>query len=522
MYFDANQLANDAVVSGYDICIVGAGAAGIAMAHRLIGCDKRILLISNGASSAAAQSPADESIYQGTLGPFMAKVDPRFLTRSRLRMYGGTTNHFDYWARPLDDADLKPRPGYRDASWPIGIGELNRFYPDANDSGQFGPFNYDDIDFWAKALRGEPFVPLPGDELQSAILHSQPDNSINHFQEHYGPALRAASNVSVLFGANVLRIETDDSRQSVKQLACASLDAAKANKRFTVQARSYVLAQGGIEVIRLLQLSGNLGDNAKGHLGRGFMVHPVISHAAEVTFARPVPIPVQDFFGGRHVSVPRRLTGNGEQAPQTGPSYYVENRADSCLLMAWGILVPKPSVLMAKGIGNFRLILRFQSATFASVDITWEQIPNENSRITLDPSTKDPIFAQPVVRLDWNMLEADKRTVREGLELGRQYLTARDGGVKFAITTDLSGGPDHWTVDGSNQRLQAGDHHMGAARMARTMDDGIVDANLRLHAVDNLDIASSAVFPTCGYANPTLTIVALALRLADHLVEIVV
>ena len=68
--------------------------------------------------------------------------------------------------------------------------------------------------------------------------------------------------------------------------------------------------------------------------------------------------------------------------------------------------------------------------------------------------------------------------------------------------------------------LETGDHHMGALRMSAASEDGIVDINSRLHSVDNLYIAGSAVFPSGGYANPTLTIVALALRLADHLIAV--
>jgi choline dehydrogenase-like flavoprotein len=107
-----------------------------------------------------------------------------------------------------------------------------------------------------------------------------------------------------------------------------------------------------------------------------------------------------------------------------------------------------------------------------------------------------------------------------GLDLVKDYLEAR-GGVNFRITTDLSGGPEHWTFDPNLRKkgnaLNPGDHHMGAFRMSTTAEDGIVDPNLKVHSVDNLFLAGCGVFPTAGYANPTLTIVALALRLADYL-----
>jgi choline dehydrogenase-like flavoprotein len=62
-------------------------------------------------------------------------------------------------------------------------------------------------------------------------------------------------------------------------------------------------------------------------------------------------------------------------------------------------------------------------------------------------------------------------------------------------------------------------HHVGTARMSVTPKDGVVDADLRVHGVENLYVASSATFPTSGLASPTPTIVALTVRLADHLKE---
>src|SRR5882672_8090922 len=127
MYLDANHIPNGTILGGYDICIVGAGAAGIAMAARLASTNKRVLVITTGDSTGrGVPSPSDQILYAGSVGSFMSRVDSAFLTRSRLRMYGGTTNHFGYWARPLDKADLVPRSGYRDAHWPIPLAELDR------------------------------------------------------------------------------------------------------------------------------------------------------------------------------------------------------------------------------------------------------------------------------------------------------------------------------------------------------------------------------------------------------------
>lgn len=525
MYFDANQLLNGATLAGFDICIVGAGAAGIALASRLNGSSLKVLVLSNGQPSdtGSTPDPIRESLYQGTLGPFMQQVDPLFITRSRLNMYGGTTNHFLFYAHPMDEWDLQPRPGYRTAAWPIGIEELNQYYPDANAFGNYGPFNYDDLAFWAKALHGRPFPPLPDDSLQNVIWHAQPNVSIYQFQTQFGSALQAAQNVTVVFNAQVLQIAATPGREHVTGLQCATIADDQPGVQFSVQAGCYVLAQGGIEPVRLLKLSGNLGDNAKGHLGRGFMLHPLILGAATATLPTALDQAIQNFYSQQNIPLAAPAPGAPPRLLLRQP-YHAGELTATPNLIAWGMLAPTPAALTAEQIGSFHSNLWFDvneaaQTTQITLSMNWESVPNEASTITLDESQLDPLFGQPVARVDWNLQEEEKRTMRRGLELYREFFTAR-GATDFEITTDLSGGPEHWTFspDFSNPAgLQAGDHHMGALRMSAAPADGIVDTNLKVHTLDNLYIAGSGVYPTTGHANPTLTIVALALRLADHL-----
>jgi choline dehydrogenase-like flavoprotein len=184
---------------------------------------------------------------------------------------------------------------------------------------------------------------------------------------------------------------------------------------------------------------------------------------------------------------------------------------------AWGVLVPTATTLADERIGNFRVILRFDPAgDRAEVNLNWEQVPNEESVIGLDHAEVDPIFGQPVAHVDWRLREEDKRTAVKALDLVHGHLE-RNGSTGFRILTDLSGGPERWTFGRAETALATGDHHMGSLRMSVSPDDGIVNPDCRFHRIDNLYAEGSAVFPTSGYANPTLTIVALALRLADHL-----
>lgn len=527
MYVNADTLPHGTTLRGYDLCIVGAGAAGIAIAQRLIGTNKKVLLVSAGASTDrdTPPSPVSQSIYQGTLGPFMQKVNNTFLQRSRLRMYGGSTNHFIFAGRPLEAVDLQARPGCRDAHWPITMEELNRYYPDANVFGNYGPSNYDDIPFWEEALHGTTFPALPSDQMQSAVFHWQNNKAINHFQRQYGERLQEATNVTVLFNANVLQIEATERKEHVAGLACATIEGGKKGRDFRIEAGTYVLAQGGIEPVRLLKLSGNLGDNTKGHLGRGFMLHPVIGQAAKLRFSTPIPTLIQNFYDGRHVTISPLESGQTDYQVINGPVYQSEELEGSYEFHAHATLTPTPQALANERIGNFYARLQFQfeeNPNVLGLGILWEQLPNENSTITLNESQRDPVFNQPVVQLDWNLLEQDKHTIQRGLEICRDYLYAR-GGTDFELITDLSGGPEQWDFspfpppNQDPKALWPGDHHMGALRMSAQPADGIVNPDMKVHTVDNLYVAGSGVYPTGGYANPTLTIVALALRLADHL-----
>lgn len=518
MYLNAEHLPNGASLQDFDICIVGAGAAGIAMAKRLIGSPQKVLLLASGQPTDRGRPPAQlQSIYRGTTGDFLQKVDPIFLDRSRLHMYGGTTNHFGFWARPLDEGDFNPRPGYRAAHWPLQLADLLPYYADANHFGHFGPCNYDDIAFWERVLLARCFAPQPGDSLQPAIMHAQYDDRLNNFQVQFGDELRRASNTTVLFNAHLLHIDSTEDQAHVNGLTCSTIEDGAAGRRFRVEAGSYVLALGGIETVRALKLSGDLGNNERDHLGRGFMVHPLLTHAARLRFAQPVDFQHCNFFCDQQVRLLQPTATDGSYLPSSVPMVSPELIVDECIFNAWGVLTPTPEAMEAERIGNFRAILAFSLNTDEAIlNLNWEQIPNEDSRITLDPTHTDPVFGQPVTHMDWRLLDEDKRTAVKALALCEDYLRGR-GLADYQAITDLSGGAHDWTFPPALGALATGDHHMGAARMSAQPADGIVNPDSRLHSVDNLYLAGCAIFPTGGFANPTLTIVALSLRLADHL-----
>jgi choline dehydrogenase-like flavoprotein len=138
-----------------------------------------------------------------------------------------------------------------------------------------------------------------------------------------------------------------------------------------------------------------------------------------------------------------------------------------------------------------------------------EQAPNPDSRVTL--STEKDALGLPRARLDWQLTELDKRTMRTFYQvLGREM--GRTGTGRVQIRDWLLSDDRTWP-----SFVSGGWHHMGTTRMSGDPKQGVVDANSRVHGLANLYIGGASVFPTAGAVNPTLTLVAMSLRLADHL-----
>jgi choline dehydrogenase-like flavoprotein len=136
-----------------------------------------------------------------------------------------------------------------------------------------------------------------------------------------------------------------------------------------------------------------------------------------------------------------------------------------------------------------------------------EATPNRESRVQLGGRTD--YFGMPRVEVDWRLNASDQRGLQRLLSVMREEF-ARKGLGEIVLDPSIDG-------DGWHTSMTGGKHHMGTTRMHADPRRGVVDADCRVHGMANLYVAGSSVFPTGGFANPTLTIVALALRLADHL-----
>jgi len=525
---DAGALPRDAVLET-DLCIIGSGAAGITLAHRLLTTSniKRICVLESSLiderSALAAQQldavqrfestataaahgsirdsasivtwnpdhhryedRATQPLYQGQLSGPLQSIDPRFLLRSRVRVYGGTTNCWGGWTRPLSAVDFDRSDLHPTWVWPLSAAQLRPYYCTALEYcslADVDPDDYERPDAWIGRTDLDIAVPPSHTgRLRTGVFSIMNgagplrDGTLA-FQKVWGGALECAERVTLVRNANVRRLVSDPNQQRIVSVQAQALQRSMTpvpGVPFSVRAGRYVLASGGIETIRLLLLSGGIGNRA-GHLGRNFMVHPLNERAGRLRLSGNVPPGVRNFFSNRP-----RLKG------QAWPP------------RVFGSFVPTDAALRELHIGNFRANVDFNSG---SINLAWEQTPNPASRIRLS-ETRD-VFGDPEVWLDWQSTELEARTASTALAL----VVAE--AVALGYASDGTRGHVHMTA--------AGDHHMGAARMSLDRHDGYVDLSCRAHEIDNLYIASSAVFPTGGVANPTLTIIALAVRLAEHL-----
>lgn len=528
MFRDARQLSAGASLET-DLCIVGAGAAGITLAWSLRDAGFRVLLLESGGLEL---EDATQELYKGeNRGAHEFDLDVL-----RLRFFGGTTNHWVGWCRPFEPEDFKPADPSDLRTWPLSRADLDPYYRVAQTLCQLGPYNYDDLSPWLKAS-GLTALELDPRKLKTALFQVSPPT---RFGTTYRGALEQAENVTVYLHSNVLEVRTDDTAKRAVGVRARSLE----GPTFEVSARIVVLATGGLENARLLLLSDEVQKVGLGNghdvVGRYFMDHPWLTGAAFAAFAKPLPdlrlyldetaalgtsifgaLTQGDYepgIGGFRVllrpmhrvveglSSLRAIVGaiEGFHAPPEGFWYHLSR-----------VLADYDAVIDA----TYKNVFNTRTGPFnlpdpnsgpvvgAYLDINVEQFPNPASRVTL--SDERDALGQRRLVLDWRPGAAEKQTIQRGLEL-----VANEFGKLGLGRVHISSMPDgdRWPAT-----LWGSRHLMGTTRMSDDPRTGVVDATCRVHGMDNLYVAGSSVFPSSSYANPTLTIVALALRLSDEL-----
>jgi choline dehydrogenase-like flavoprotein len=546
MIEDALELDDSASIDT-DVCIVGAGAAGITLALELAGTGTDVLVLESGGLKPEKRT---QSLYEGVA------VDERLHSpphRYRQRRFGGTTTIWGGRCVPFDEIDFQVRDYMPLSGWPFGLEELLPFYPRANELCEAGAFHYRASDAFTRPLcpmiEGFQSEHFSTDSLER---FSRPTD----FGARYLERLRSARNVRVLLHANATTLRLQPNSEAVAMVGVRTL----ARKSFEIRASRIVLAAGGLEVARLLLSNRDIWPQGIGNrydvVGRHYMCHIAgtigtlrqngpgdrVSHGYDVsdegiycrrrlalTAATQRKLRIGNFVARLHhprITDPAHRTAvlSALQLAKGLISYEYGKRlhgGERIALRTWlshvGNVLRAPGEVIAFGHHmlrdrflaqrKFPSIIVKSTAGHYSLDFHAEQEPSASSRVSL-LEERDELGMQRLA-VDWRYSPGDIATVREAVRL-------------FATDIERSGigrfdyDPDSIELEMSRYGAYGG-HHLGTARMGSDPRTSVVDANCRLHGLENLYVAGGAVFPTSSQANPTLTIVALAVRLAGYL-----
>lgn len=508
-----------------DVCIVGAGPAGLSVALELSGAGARVLVLEAGGWS---YDRGAQALYEGEV---LGDSYPR-LRETRFSAFGGSTQLWAGWCRPLDPIDFETRPWVPESGWPFGYEELLPCYERAHELCGLAEFVYDPS-YWEKRLGHERF-PVEGGDLRTSMFHVSP----SRFGETYRRRFEDLRDVDVLLHAPVLRLHSAATSDQVEALSAATLD----GRRFRVRAGTFVLATGGIENARLLLLSGDSPErsigNGRGLVGRYFTEHAFIHPGTFVpsdpdrspAFYFPMPVgdppgaAVRATFSLSRAAVQREELLNAavffRPAYEAHPAF--ETDEVQSLLDAWEKLRGRgvPGGMWSKLSRAARNPTALSVAIWRKLTVPrdvgdrwplrafFESEPSANNDVRLLRDRHDAL-GRPLPSVRWRIGEADLRGVRRTFHaLDHALRESGVGHLELAFRDD----PEAWRA-----AAVGGKHHMGTTRMHESPERGVVDADGRVHGVSNLYVAGSSVFPTVGFANPTLTIVALAVRLGRHL-----
>jgi choline dehydrogenase-like flavoprotein len=465
----------------FDVCVCGAGVAGITLALELSQALSVALLEGGG----RAYSEASQSLYDGrNIG-----ADYFDLKSTRVRFFGGTSNHWQGWSRPLNSHDFQKRAYVEHSGWPISHADLEPYSDAAKRVLEISDH---------KILGVDPAkVPLPRriDGFRDTTFWVSP----LRFGTRYAGDVERSGRISCYLHANVTDLRLDGNR--IAYVTAADY----AGRSFQIAARTFVLALGGIENARLLlncnrQRPAGLG-NQHDLVGRFFAEHPhfrvgafLLEDGVQISRMRifepsPALLEAEQIlnFGLRCTPKPQRA--------RAGFKAKLRRAVCSTSWLKSGAQYLRGAIDCSDG----------------SVRITSEQSPNAGSRITLSEDT-DRLGLRKAV-LDWRLSQIDLRTMlRAVMRFGEALAEARLGRVQVAEWLLASS-----KLPGVTQDEVGGHHHMCTTRMAACPRQGVVDVQQRLFEANNLYVAGSSVFSSGGYANPTFTIVQMSLRLADHL-----
>ncbi len=509
MYLDARQLPNGSVIEG-DICIIGAGAAGISMALDWKDLKQKVILLEGGGFEYESQI---QDLNKGSLSG--QKYYP--LRASRLHYFGGTTGHWGGMCAPFDELDFKKRDWVPNSGWPFSKKTLDPYYEKAQKIYQLGPYNYD-LSYWEQKEENYNALPLDDKVVWNKMWQFCKKARLGKV---YADTIKEAKNIHLYTYANATNIVTNDRLNKITEVEVKN----HAGKNHVVKAKKFILACGTIQNARLLLASNKQAKSGLGNqndvVGRYFMEHIETSTSdlylfndfqtdlynwprgsgrytrAELAFTEKTQKEHQ-LLNGTLGLFPLKIGMHFKPRMETWQNEDPRKSADN-MFASW-----READKLSKKNPDPEIDKAYQ------LDIRIEQAPNPNSRVTL--TAEKDAFGVPLPNLNWELTPLDKKSIRRLNQVFAQQV-GLSGIGRVQIRDWLRDENDDTFPENTN----GGWHHMGATRMSENPKKGVVDSNCKVYGIANLYVAGAGCYPTSGAPNPTLTLTALTLRLSDHI-----
>jgi choline dehydrogenase-like flavoprotein len=552
MLEDARTITPNTVIEA-DLCVVGGGAAAISVTLEYMNSGKSAIILPGGGPN---QTARNIDLYRGKVD---SPKNHEPLEENRLRMWGGTTTVWGGRCLPFDPIDFEERSWIPNSGWPIGFDELQDYIARANEVSEAGKADFDARsvfpDEQSEILRGfdnEEFVTWP---LERWSIPTD-------FGKRYQTAFHHASNVRVLMYSHAIHLQMDPGGTRMDHVVAAT----KPGRLFRIKAKNFVIGCGALENARLLLAANDVLPEGIGNkhdlVGRYYQ-----SHRFGVCGYVKLKDPFKDFmyefekdqegvycrrrfwvtpetqkehqignvigFFFRGVSAEsehrnamvslvmlvKTLLGGAQKGPKRLIQIIQAQRRE--LIAHLGIVLKDlPSIFEQVGAVAYTrfiqkrrlpIILPSQKANVFPLFYQTEHAPLWESRVLLDPSSVDE-FGMPRLEARIRFSDIDYRTIRTFVSMFKKRIEETGLG-----TFNLSEKERSFLGQPDQKKFNSNAHNIGTTRMSTSPGHGVVDTACRVHGVENLYVAGASVFPTSGHANPTLMIVALALRLADHL-----
>ncbi len=489
MFSDLNSFATNSIKKSYDVCICGAGPAGITIARILAKAGKTVALLEGGSLD---YSEISQNLYHGKS---VGLINWDAVTNCRLRYFGGTSNHWGGRCSFLDPVDFDRQDYFEMPGWPIGSrAEMFKHLETACSI----------LDLPKNAFKETQKTALKGSKFRFSVKEFSPPT---RFKTKYFDELKSSDKIDLYINANLTNIKLNENFGSVSVFEIQNYKGDK----FPFTAKKFILALGAIENARLLlnsdnQMRAGVG-NQHDMVGRCFMEHFNVQLGRFVVEDHKIwkegvlqVNPTELLMKSKHIGNAVLDFNPNMRQVSYGRLRELKDSARN--------FICKSETLTDLS----RKMVDFDCSGDGVITSLIEQAPNPKSRVTLD-SERD-MFGMRRVILNWSPSKADNRTVRTlGQEVAKEL--ARIGLARVQL--------QDFILDDTIEISDYGHHchQMGTTRISEDPKSGVVDRNQLVHGLDNLYIAGSSVFPTGGGCNPTLTIVMMSLRLGNHIASLV-